>query len=216
MPPRHPRPGGTLRRTFLLPACVVVLTIGAYGLLELGSILAREDPLQKADAILVLSGTPMRRPLEAADLYLGGYGPRIILSRQTLDGGEQALAGRGIPFAEDVERTRDVFLRLGIPAEAIVIPPRIHDNTAAEAVTLRELSQKNGWRRVIVVSSMYHLRRAGFAFRREMRGTGIDVVMRGTRYDGMEPERWWRHRRDVREITPEVPKLIAYLLGLGA
>ena len=216
MPPSTPAPGGTPRRILLLPACAAVLAPGAYGLVELGSFLAREDPLQKADAILVLSGTPMRRPLEAADLYLERYSPRIVLSRQTPEGGERALAARGIPFAEDVERAPDVFLRLGIPEDGIIIPTRIHDSTAAEAITLRELAQAHGWRRVIVVSSSYHLRRASFAFRRELRGTGVEVLMRGTRYDGMEPNRWWRHRRDIREIFPEVPKLVAYVLGLGA
>jgi uncharacterized SAM-binding protein YcdF (DUF218 family) len=68
---------------------------------------------------------------------------------------------------------------------------------------------------MIVVSSKYHLRRAGFAFRRELLGTDIQITMRGTRYDGLEPNQWWRRRRDIREIVPEVPKLVAYLVGLG-
>ena len=204
-----------LRRTRLLVAPAVI-ALGVYGFDQLGPFLAKEDALQKADAILVLSGTPMRRPLEAADLYLAGYGARIVLTRQTREGGERTLLARGIPFAEDITRIRDVFLQIGIPAEAIVIPQRIHNSTAAEAITLRELAERHGWRRVIVVSSKYHLRRAGFAFRRELRGTSVQVMMRGTRYDGLEPHRWWRRRGDLREVGPEVPKLVAYVLGLGA
>ena len=38
----------------------------------------------------------------------------------------------------------------------------------------------------------------------------------GSTGDGLEPSRWWRHRADLREIGPEVPKLIAYFFGLGA
>lgn len=210
-----PRPGGKLRR-ILLPVALLLVGSSVYGFLQLGAFLAKEDPLEKADVILVLSGTPMRRPLEAADLYLSGYAPRIVLTRQTPEGGERALAQRGISFAEDVQRTRDVYLKLGIPAGAIVMPQRIHDSTAAEAITLRELAARQGWRTAIIVSSHYHLRRAGFAFRRELRGTDVRVLMRGTRYDGLEPRRWWGRRTDLREITAEVPKLIAYLLGLGA
>ncbi len=215
MPPPTPAPGGTFHRT-LLAVSLIVVAFGLYGFFQLGPFLAKEDALQQADAILVLSGTPMRRPLEAADLYLAGYAPRIVLTRQTQEGGERALAARGIPFAEDVERTRDAFLQLGIPDEAIIIPQRIHDNTAAEAITLRELAARHGWHRVIVVSSKYHLRRSGFAFRRELRATDIQTVMRGTRYEDLEPNQWWRRRRDVREIIPELPKLVAYVLGLGA
>lgn len=216
MPPRHAPPGGTLRRIVLPASVIALLAVAVYAFVELGSFLAKEDPIEKADAILVLAGTPMNRPLEGADLYLAGYSPRIVLSRQTMERGEQALGDRGVAFAEDVDRTRDVFVRLGIPAEAIIIPPRIHDSTAAEAITLRELAGAHGWRRVIIVSSKYHLRRAGFAFRRELRGTRIEILMRGTRYDDAQPERWWRRRRDIREITAEVPKLVAYALGLGA
>lgn len=215
MPPPTSAPGGTLRRT-LLAVSFVVIALGVYGFFQLGLFLAKEDALQQADAILVLSGTSMRRPLEAADLYLAGYAPRIVLTRETEEGGASALAARGILFAEDVERTRGVFLQLGIPDGAIIIPQRSHDSTAAEAITLRELAARHGWRRVIVVSSKYHLRRAGFAFRRELRGTDIQIVMRGTRYDGLESNQWWRQRRDIREIIPELPKLVAYLLGLGA
>lgn len=215
MLPPTSAPRGTFRRTRLAVSLIVV-ALGLYGFFQLGPFLAKEDALQQADAILVLSGTPMRRPLEAADLYLAGYAPRIVLTRETEEGGASALAVRGIPFAEDVERTRGVFLQLGIPDEAIIIPQRIHDSTAAEAITLRELAARHGWRRVIVVSSKYHLRRSGFAFRRELQGTDIQTVMRGTRYDGLEPNQWWRRRADIREIIPELPKLVAYVLGLGA
>jgi uncharacterized SAM-binding protein YcdF (DUF218 family) len=214
MPPSRPS-GGTLRRTYLL-VTTAAIALGMYGFDQLGPFLAKEDALQKADAIVVLAGTPMRRPLEAADLYLAGYGSRIVLTRQTREGGERALVERGIQFPEDIARTRDVFLQIGIPAEAIVIPQRIHNSTAAEAITARELAERYGWRRVIVVSSKYHMRRAGFAFRRELRGTSVEVLMRGTRYDGLEPHQWWRRRDDLREIVPEVPKLVAYVLGLGA
>ena len=215
MPPPTPAPGGALRRT-LLAASFVVAALGIYGFFQLGPFLAKEDALQQADAIMVLSGTPMRRPLEAADLFLAGYAPRIVLTRQTRDGGERALVTRGIPFVEDIERIRGVFLQLGIPDEALVIPDQIHDSTAAEAITLHELAVRQGWRRVIIVSSKYHLRRAGFAFRRELRGTDIQTVMRGTRYGGLEPNQWWRQRGDIREVVSELPKLLAYVLGLGA
>jgi len=215
MPPRSPASGGSLRR-IVLSLCAVALALGVYAFLELGSFFANEDPLQKADAIMALAGSTMVRQLEAADLYLAGYGGRIILSRQPRDGGELALAKRGIPFPEDIERVRAVFMQLGIPEDAILVPERIHNNTAAEAVTVRELSGRYGWRQVIVVSSTYHLRRAAFALRRELRGTEVDVIMRGSRYDRANPERWWTSRSDVREIVAEAPRLVAYVLGLGA
>ena len=215
MPPIAVRAGGALRR-IIVALVALILAAGVYSFIELGSFLAREDPLEKADAILVLSGTPMRRSLEGADLYLSGYGSRLVLTRQTRDGGELALVKRGVPLPEDVELQRDVFVKLGIPEPSIIIPPQIHNSTAAEAVTLRELAAQYGWTTVIVVTSPYHLRRSGFALRRELRGTGVRVVMRRTRYEPVQPDRWWGRRSDTRDVVSEIPKLIAYIAGLGA
>jgi uncharacterized SAM-binding protein YcdF (DUF218 family) len=216
MPPAPQPPGGRLRRAAPLLIVLFVTVPGAYGFVELGAFLSKEDPLQKADAIMVLAGSSMQRPLEAADLYLAGYSPRIVLTRETRDKGERVLLERGIAFAEDVARVRNVFLQLGIPDAAILVPARIHDSTAAEAITLRQLALQRGWQNVIVVSSKYHLRRAGFALRRELRGTGVLITMRATRYDEAEPGRWWQRRADVRDIMSELPKLVAYVVGLGA
>jgi uncharacterized SAM-binding protein YcdF (DUF218 family) len=215
MPPPAVRAGGTIRR-IIASLAVVLLIAGAYAFNELGSFLVHEDALEKADAIFVLSGTPMRRQLEAADLYLAGYGSRLVLTRQTRDGGELALVQRGVSMPEDVQIARDVFVKLGVPANAILIPAPIHDSTAAEAVTLRGLASTHRWRTVIVVTSPYHLRRAGFALRRELRDTGVRVIMRSTRYETAQPDIWWRRRTDIRNVVAEVPKLIAYVAGLGA
>ena len=179
MPPSTLTGGRTLRRV-VLALSLLAVGFGVYGFLHLGSFLSQEDPLQPADAILVLSGTAMSRPLEGADLYLEGYAPRIVLSRDQPPVGMPALAERGILFVGNAARTHGVFLQLGIPDEAIIIPERIHANTAAEAVTLREMAARERWSRIIVVSSTYHLRRAGFAFRRELRGTDVQVLMRRT------------------------------------
>jgi uncharacterized SAM-binding protein YcdF (DUF218 family) len=215
MPPSTPATGGTLRRAVLVLSLLAV-GCSVYGVFHLGSFLSREDPLQPADAILVLSGSSMARPLEAADLYLAGYAPRIVLSRDQRPIGMPALAERGILFVTGAARTHGVFLQLGIPNEAIIIPDRIHTNTAVEAVTLREMAADERWNRVIVVSSAYHLRRAAFAFRRELRGTDVQILMRRTRYEDFEPDQWWRQRRDIRAVVEELPRLAAYVFGLGA
>jgi uncharacterized SAM-binding protein YcdF (DUF218 family) len=204
-------------RLILVSVVLAAAAVLAYAFTQLGPFLTREDPLVKADAVFVLAGTRMLRPLEAADLHLEGYAPRLVMTRDLQE--SQAfrdLASRGHPLATDVERARDLFVMLGIPEAAILIPDRIHDSTAAEAVTLRELAAQHRWRRVIVVTSKYHLRRAGFALRRELRGTGIQVVMRASRYDPMQPEEWWTRRAELRWVASELPKLLAYVLGLGA
>ena len=216
MPPIRIRAGGNLRLISVL-ILLAAAASGAYAFVQLGPFLTREDPLVKADAIFVLAGTRMVRPLEAADLYMEGYAPQLVMTRDLQEeGAYRNLARRGHPFATDAERAQNLFLMLGIPGSAILIPDRIHDSTAAEAVTLRELAAQHGWRRVIVVTSKYHLRRARFAVQREVRGTGLEVTMRASRYDPTRSEQWWTRRAEIRWVASELPKLVAYLLGLGA
>jgi uncharacterized SAM-binding protein YcdF (DUF218 family) len=90
------------------------------------------------------------------------------------------------------------------------------DNTAHEAAAAHRIVRERGWTSIIVVTSPYHTRRSLFAFQREMQGTGIDVQVRGTRYDDIDPERWWKRRGDFRFVTWELQKLIAYRLGVGS
>ena len=209
-------PAGGARRRILVTVIALLLASATYAFVGLGSFLAKEDPLEETDAIYVLAGTEMTRPLEGADLYLEGYAPVLVMTRETLEPALRVLRGRGPEISSDVERAHDAFVQLGIPREAVIVPDRIHDSTAAEAITLRELAAKNGWHRVIVVTSRLHLRRAGFAMRRELRGTGVAVVMHASRYDDATPQRWWTSRGDIRNVIQEVPKLVAYVLGLGA
>ena len=187
-----------------------------YAALNAGRFLTKEDPLEKSDAIAVLSGTRLDRPLEAVDLYQAGYAPAIVLTYEIPERALGAAATRGVTLPAEVDEARDVMIKLGVPASAIIQPARIHDNTAQEAQTLHQLAHQHGWRRIIVVTSPYHLRRAAFAIRRELNGTNVEVEMRGTRYEPAHPERWWAYRDDLRWVLDEGAKLIAYELGLGA
>jgi uncharacterized SAM-binding protein YcdF (DUF218 family) len=188
----------------------------AYAFANIGRFLTADDPIVKADAIFVLAGTTMDRPLEAVDLYQQGYAPRIVLTRETPERAILISATRGVTLPFKADAARDAMIRLGVPAAAILIPPRIHDNTAQEAQTLRALAHEHRWQHVIVISARYQARRARMAMRRELRDTAVDIEVRGTPYDEVKPDRWWTSRSDVRWVMSEGAKLLAYELGLGA
>ena len=214
MPPTTARPAGRFRRYFWI-VFVALLALGAIGFLRLGTLLVSEDPVQASHAIFVLAGSVMNRPLEAAELYRAGAAKQIVITSDGRDYAAKVLEGKGVHYPTEAELQRKALIEYGIPPAAIIVPPRIHDNTAQEARTLRELAQTNNWTRVIVVTSKYHTRRSGFAVRRELRGAGVTVIIRASRYDQSQPERWWWRRADIRFLLEEVPKLAAYLLGLG-
>jgi uncharacterized SAM-binding protein YcdF (DUF218 family) len=199
----------------VLVVALVALSLGSLGCFRLGVFLAPEDPLTKADAIFVFAGSRASRPLEAIDLYKQGYAPLIVLTRDQEEPALAVLAERGVTLPTRFSMARDILRQLDVPDAAIVAPDRVHDNTAQEASTLAALAASRSWRRVILVSSKYHMRRAGLAARRALRGTGVEIVRRSSRYDPATPDRWWQRRSDLREMLWELPKLIGYAVGVG-
>ena len=209
-----------LRPLRLFRRATVVLLIGlavAGGVFlpYAGRFLAAEDPLERADVIVVLAGSRAERWLEAVDLYREGWAPRIVLSPGRVEEGEIELRRRGVRFPTDAELVRNAIAQLGVPVDAVMIIPGSLDNTAQEAAATRRMALDAGWRRVLVVTSKYHSRRTRFAFRRAFRDTSVGTAVKATRYDRSTPERWWRNRADIRWVTSELQKLVLYRLGLG-
>jgi uncharacterized SAM-binding protein YcdF (DUF218 family) len=181
-----------------------------------GRFLVREDPMRPADAIFVLAGGSVDRWLESVDLYREHLAKSIVLSPGRTDKAEIELRARGIRMPTGAEVARDAMVQLGVPLDAVQIMPGNLDNTAHEAEACRAFAQSAGWQRVIVVTSPYHTRRTGFAFRREFGNSTVDVLIRASRHDESEPARWWQHRADIRFVTSELQKLVLYGLGLGS
>lgn len=211
-------PSPSRLRTFVLRIVLFLLVLAAGGTIWMlfygGRYLQHEDPLQKADAIFVLAGTRAERLLEGVDLYKEGYAPVIVLSPGRPEPGEYLLRERGVRFPSEVELERSAVVQSGVPESAVIATNGYVDNTAQEANLLRAMVVARHWQRVIIVTSKYHTRRSGFAFRRGLKGTGAEVVMRASRYDPADPARWWRTRGDFRFASSEWQKLILYRLGL--
>ena len=201
----------------LLLLCVVtVLLLGVFACPRAGRYLVVDEPLRSADVLVVLAGARVDRWLEAVDLYHEGKAKQILLSPGYLEDSEVRLRARGIRYPAATDLIKDAMVQMGIPAEAITSIPEGMDNTAHEADATHRIALERGWKSIIVVTAPYHTRRSLFAFQRELKGTGIDVQVRGSRYDDIDPERWWKRRGDFRFVSWELQKLIAYRLGVGS
>jgi uncharacterized SAM-binding protein YcdF (DUF218 family) len=209
------RPAGSSLARRILFAQLIALLMALGVVPFMGRLLYIEDQLERGDAILVLAGARTARWLEARDLLNGGYAQVILLSSGPREWPELKLERHGIRLPAEGEVARNALIQLGVPADRVLILSGNPDNTAAEGAMLKEYASARGWRTVIVVTSKLHTRRAAFAMRRALAGAPVRVVMRATRYDDDEPERWWRKRRTIRTVMCEAPKLVAYLFGLG-
>jgi uncharacterized SAM-binding protein YcdF (DUF218 family) len=201
-------------RILQFQAVLVVLILASAPFV--GSLLVNEDPLDRADSIFVLAGSRASRWLEARDLIKEGYAPVVLVSDGLREDAENLAIEQGARLPSSGDVARDGLIALGVPATRVVVLPGRPDNTSDEAAGLRDYAILRGWKKVIVVTSKLHTRRAGFAMRRAVRDTDIRILIRATRYDSDDPARWWRRRSTVRSIMHEVPALVAYMLGLGS
>src|SRR5579864_2971378 len=95
------------------------LSAGLALMLSVGHWLVKEDSLQKANAIAVLSGNFPARALEAASLYRSGYANEIWLTHPGPQ--PEALAEMGIRYPSEADFNYQVLRRHGVPAKAIHI-----------------------------------------------------------------------------------------------
>ena len=202
---RHIRSVVLLTLPLVLVVSVVIIFLGV------GRWLVVEDPLEKAQAIVVLSRRIPVRAKEAGRLYNAGYAPQIWLTR----GNEPAASLQEMHIAyigEDFFNTR-VLMHEGVPSNAIrVLEPPI-DNTADEIrVVADELSREKGGA-VIIVTSKAHTRRVRTLWKDLSGGRGRAIV-RAAPSDPFVPEHWWRATGDSLDVVREVLGLLNAWAGL--
>lgn len=191
---------------------VVALVAVAHAPLLAGAarFLMVDDALEPAVAIVALAG---RRPFaetEAAELYHAGWAPRIVVVQEAVWEEIRAQRDLGLPAREGWEVGRDVLLRLGVPAAAIVVLPGEARWTGDE---LRLLARwlGSGAAPVIVVTSKVHTRRTSLIWQALTGGQPRGIV-RGARQDPFDPEGWWHDHRFVLAVLREALGLVNFVI----
>jgi len=136
----------------------------------------------------------------------------VVVTRERLPRGQAALRARGVRLPEGDELTVKALRELGVPPGAIVVLGRRAVSTESEARTIARWACAHRLRRLIVVTSRAHSRRARLILRQAL-GAGIALAMRPSRYDAFAPARWWHVRRDAKLILSEYEKLANYWLA---
>ena len=117
------------------------------------------------------------RAFHAAELYRIGVAPVVVAS------GRMLRPNAGI--ADMMEHDLESF---GVPAASIVKFSHRAENTQEEAEALAGLIASRGWKRVLIVTSNYHARRARFIFERVL-PAGVSVHVSGAHDSEFDPSR---------------------------
>lgn len=180
-------------------------------LTAMGQYLVNDEPLDKADAIVVLAGSIPDRILEAVALYKEGYAPRIFLSRGRNPAGYSQLAALGVHVPRQFELNRSVAEQSGVPSGVLTDVGGEDDSTVDEAEEVLRYANSQGVRTMIVVTSKHHSQRASIIYR-HLADPHVRIISRPSRYDEFVADGWWRDRTYRRRVIFEWQKLLAFAL----
>jgi len=190
---------------------VAVVLVAVVSFLFIGDWLVSEDPLQKADAIAVLSGAMPLRALEAAKLYRENYASKIWLTHS--DGPEEQLRELGIPYTGEDAYDKLILEHEDVPSGAIeILDPPIR-NTADEMKAISDALARSSAQSVIIVTSKVHTRRARILWRR-LAPRRLHAVIRGASEDPFRPNRWWASTTDALDVVREILGILNAWAGL--
>lgn len=200
------------RQAFVLLGILVVMLLMAWmfrqpllqGLAEAWEV---DEPLMKADAIVVLGGGVDVRPFAAAQLFKEGYAPLVMVAEVPL----KRTAKLGLTKSHG-ELNREVLLHEGVPAEAIVPLGKDLNNTFMEARALREWAAAHSCRAVIIPTEAIHTRRVRWVFDKVLEGSGCQVLVKSLANPDYGPHDWWMTEAGVVAVQNEILKYAYYRL----
>jgi len=159
------------------------------------------DPLSRADVIVVLGGGMETRPFEAARLYHLGLAPKILLTATRPMAAEQL--GVNPPGTEIARR---ILMKKDVPDSAIVVAPGFVNSTYDEAMAVRNWAKANNIKRLIVATDVFHTRRAVWLFRKELKPLGIQVDIDAVPVREYTLTGWWTNDLGVVAFQNELLK----------
>ncbi len=171
----------------------------------LADLLIVAKPIDRPDAILVLGGGAayIERTDLAAELFRDGIATRIILTNDGLQGGWDQKEQRNPFFYELAERN---LIANGVPQSAIEVLPEVVESTQDEALLFDRKAAELGIKKVLIVTSPHHTRRALRTFERSSLGIGFGIASPADSLGWF----WWLNPKGWNRIGLEYVKLGYY------
>jgi uncharacterized SAM-binding protein YcdF (DUF218 family) len=172
-----------------------------------GGLLVVSKPIDRPDAIVVLASHEWERLPVAAELARQYPSVPLMLTLPA-DVTEHNCY-------ECSERL-NWLSRAGVDRHRVVVLPHTVTNTYDEANASAAFVHAQGIRRLVVVTSPYHGRRALATFRHRFREARIDTnVTLASPMSHISPDRWWLRRYDRDYVAYEWAGIVYYALRFG-
>jgi uncharacterized SAM-binding protein YcdF (DUF218 family) len=197
-----------LRTVLLFLLLVSIVYLFRVELLTgMATFLVIDENPQKGDVIYVLNGDVSTRPFLAARLFREGRAKRIIIAKVEDEPAVQA----GI-FPNETDVAVRIMKKLGVPGENISIIPVQGGATSTrdEATVLRRYVDAHEIKRVILVTSAFHTRRAMWIMRKELAGSSATILSAPAPHNKFDKANWWKEESGLISFANEYIKLIYY------
>jgi uncharacterized SAM-binding protein YcdF (DUF218 family) len=182
------RGGIIFRLLALMTLCLFagIIYLARHPLMQLAaSSWIVQDRVTPADVIIVIGDDNFSadRATETASLYKAKWAPLVVASGRML----RSYASLADIMAKDLESQ-------GVPASSVVLFSHRAADTREEAEALRVLVVQKGWRRILLVTSNYHTRRARYIFRKVL-PEKVSLAVVGAADSQFNPSNWWESRQ---------------------
>ena len=199
------------RKIFKIVSCCIL--IWPFAAWAGAKFLIKESPLNRADAIVVLSGsaTYRERAHEAARLFLEGRASRIVITNDNHQGAWSSAEQRNLFF---YERSLEELKKAGVPSQSIEVLMQPVTSTYEEAGVIRDYAQQHDLRSILIVTSAYHSRRALWVFSKVFRDTGVQIGLHAVPPGKQSPPAptWWLTLRGWKLVPTEYVKMVYYAI----
>ena len=155
-----------------------------------------------ADLLVALGGDVGDRVLLVAELYRQGHAPWVLLTG--LEASPPQARGPYLNWRVQL------LVDAGVPREALMYEPDAA-NSWEEAKNTLALMRKHGWRRAIVVSDAFHMRRLDWTWGKVFAGSGLEYRLVASTPTWWKPDRWWLDEKSAQAVITEQIKLVYYL-----
>jgi uncharacterized SAM-binding protein YcdF (DUF218 family) len=208
----HRKPA--LRSAFTGCALLLLFVILAFASLTpilkgVGNYLVVNDRLQPADIIFLLNSEVNTRPFRAAELYRQGLAPAIVIARSE----SPAIVKLGL-VPNDTDISVAVMEKQGVPPDKIIVLPYPGGVTSTfdEAATLKKYIEASHAGKIILVTSVFHTRRARWIFEKALVGLPVRLEMAAVPYATFDQSNWWKSESGLITFNNEFIKLLYYFV----
>ncbi|MBI9045434.1 MAG: YdcF family protein [Anaerolineaceae bacterium] len=172
-------------RSLLAFGSAIILGVAGLALIlrVMGSFLIISEPLDSADALVILSGGEKTRIDEAVLIFQDQYTDHIIITETGVE-----IPDWGTSYSSLMKFE---LIQSGIPENAIMVTDIQVQTTYDEAIATKELLQSKNMDSLIIVTDPFHTRRTKMIFNQILAGSNIETIIRPVRNHWYNSKTWW-------------------------